>query len=215
MSRESVLAAIRKGLGRPELDAFTRERLDQRRGAADREPLRPRLPGADLEMVFLSGLERVAATSELLDDRRQIPLAVRNYLAGKALPAAAAVAPALADLDWPDSGLELRFGATRGDDLCGVSEAFRGIAENGSLVLLSGAENPTSLNFLPDHHLVVLQRERLVAHPEDVWEVLRESIGTEWPRSVNLITGPSRTADIEQTIQLGAHGPRSLHVLLV
>jgi len=61
---------------------------------------------------------------------------------------------------------------------------------------------------------VVLMRCGLVKHIEDVWARLRECC-SDWPRTVNIITGPSRTADIEQTIQLGAHGPRRLHVLLV
>jgi len=79
---------------------------------------------------------------------------------------------------------------------------------------LSGANSPTSLNFLPDNYLCILRRERLVKHIEDVWQRLRDE-HTGLPRAINFITGPSRTADVEQTIQLGAHGPRRLHVILL
>jgi L-lactate dehydrogenase complex protein LldG len=54
----------------------------------------------------------------------------------------------------------------------------------------------------------------VVRHFEDVWAQWRES-GRTMPRTINIIAGPSRTAHIEQTIQLGAHGPRRLHILLV
>ncbi len=95
-----------------------------------------------------------------------------------------------------------------------MTAAFAGIAETGTLVLLSDAQSPTTLNFLPDVHVVVLRREQIVRRIEDVWQRLRDEVAG-MPRTVNFITGPSRTADIEQTIQLGAHGPRSLHVILI
>ena len=81
------------------------------------------------------------------------------------------------------------------------------------MVLLSGPDSPTSLNFLPDYHVVLVRAPQLVRHIEDVWQRLRER--GDVPRTVNFITGPSKTADVEQTLQLGAHGPRSLHVIYV
>jgi L-lactate dehydrogenase complex protein LldG len=94
-----------------------------------------------------------------------------------------------------------------------VSEAFCAIAETGSLVKLSSDASPTALNFLPDNFICLLQRQRIVRHIEDVWDLIRkEQAGM--PRAVNIITGPSRTADVEQTIQLGAHGPRRMHVII-
>ena len=211
-SREAILANIRKGLKRGPLGAEALTALAQRQYAEP--PLLPALAHADLVATFRKGLEKVAGTMAELARIEEVPAAVAAYLQEKGLPAAAAVAPALDHLDWASAGLSVHFGATRGADLTGVSRAWRGSAENGSLVLLSGPDNPTSLNFLPDHHLVVLARDDLVSHLEVVWAALRAQ-GGDWPRTVNVITGPSRTADIELTIQLGAHGPRSLHVLLV
>jgi len=97
-----------------------------------------------------------------------------------------------------------------------VSHAFGGVAETGTLVLTSGQDNPTSLNFLPDNHIVVIEAKDIAGDYESIWPRLREKFGDGlMPRAVNLITGPSRSADIEQTLILGAHGPRRLHVILV
>jgi L-lactate dehydrogenase complex protein LldG len=83
-------------------------------------------------------------------------------------------------------------------------------------MLISGAQTPTTLNFLPETHIVVVRRDQVVATYEDGWDRLRTATQTELlPRVVNFITGPSRTADIEQHIELGAHGPRRLHIVLV
>ena len=100
-------------------------------------------------------------------------------------------------------------------DQASVTSAFAGVAETGSLALISGPDSPTSLNYLPDNHIVVLQVGQIVGSYEEVWQRLREKMSEDWPRAVNWITGPSRTADIEQELLLGAHGPRRLHVVLV
>ena len=213
--REQVLAAIRRSLGRGALSADARAALDARRGATDSEPLLPKLPKGTSAQVFRAGLEKVSGTMSELTALDEVPGAVAGYLAGHGLALEAAVAPSLGSLDWASAGITPSVGPTRGGDFAGVSHAWRGVAESGSLVLLSGPDNPTSLNFLPDHHLVVLRAQDLVPHLEQAWAALREQGEEGWPRTVNVITGPSRTADIELTIQLGAHGPRSLHVLLV
>jgi L-lactate utilization protein LutC len=126
---------------------------------------------------------------------------------------AAAPHSLLAGLVWPDP-LKVSHGRAQGDDLAGLSVAYCGIAETGSLVMLSGPGSPTTLNFLPDDFICVLDVKRIVPRMEDAWALMREE-HLSTPRSVNIITGPSRTADVEQTIQLGAHGPRRLHVVLL
>jgi L-lactate dehydrogenase complex protein LldG len=106
-------------------------------------------------------------------------------------------------------------GASAGADLSAVSHAFAGVAETGSLIVLSGPDNPVTLNFLPDNHIIVLSGADLFGDLESVWTKLRRDLGKGvMPRTVNIITGPSRSADIEQTLLLGAHGPRRLHILI-
>ena len=81
-------------------------------------------------------------------------------------------------------------------------------------MLLSSGAHPASLNFLPDHHIVVVSADQLVGNMEDAWDRLRER-GNGMPRAVNFISGPSKTADVEQTVEYGAHGPRCLHVIVI
>lgn len=114
-----------------------------------------------------------------------------------------------------DSILTVKQGPSDGSDLTGVSHAECGVSETGTLALLSGADNPTSLNFLPENHIVVVRRSDILAHYEEIWPRLRKRFGKgKMPRTVNLITGPSRSADIEQTLLLGAHGPVRLHIIV-
>ena len=121
--------------------------------------------------------------------------------------------PALEGIPWSNRlGVERR--AAAGGDRLSVTGAYAAVAETGSLVLLSSPDSPTTLNFLPDDHVIVLRESQIVPHIEDVWVRMR-SDKQAMPRTVNFITGPSKTADVEQTIQEGAHGPRRLHVILV
>ena len=107
-----------------------------------------------------------------------------------------------------------RAGRAESGDSVAVTPCFAAVAETGTVVLLSSPESPTSLNFLPEDHIVVADAGRLVPYMEDVWPLLRKA-PDGIPRTVNLISGPSKTADVEQTIQYGAHGPRRFHVILV
>ena len=114
---------------------------------------------------------------------------------------------------WPDNISVEKRPATVEDSVA-ISEAYAGIAETGTLVLLSQEQQWTSHNFLPDDHIVILDSTLIVRHQEEVWARLR-ALPDGLPRVVNLITGPSKTADVEQTVQYGAHGPRRLHVIVV
>ena len=116
-------------------------------------------------------------------------------------------------IEWPAS-LELQQRSATGEDRVSVTSALCGIAETGTLMLVSGEQNPTSLNFLPDYHIVVLRSDLLVPRMEDAWDKLRAAFA-QMPRTVNFISGPSKTADVEQTVEYGAHGPRCLHVVMV
>jgi len=173
--------------------------------------IRPKLPD-DLQACFTEKLTLSGGTFEQLDTGDGVPAAIARFLRRQGLPMRIRVAPALQGTGWGDR-LEVSYGTTRGDDLVSVTPAFCAVAETGSVVLLSSDASPTLLNFLPDVHIVVVETTQLVSHYEDVWEKLRALAAI--PRSVNFITGPSKTADVEQTLQIGAHGPRCLHVVLI
>jgi len=132
------------------------------------------------------------------------------------LPAEIVLAPdpSLDDLPWDERPLlRIRRGRAEAGDAVSLTPCFATIAETGTLMLISGAATPTTLNFLPDTHIVLVHADQVVAAYEDGWDRLR-SAGA-MPRVVNFITGPSRTGDIEQRIELGAHGPRRLHIILI
>ena len=120
----------------------------------------------------------------------------------------------LADLPWADRPM-LAAEPRRADssDLVCLTHGFAGIAETGTLMLPSDPGRPTTLNLLPDTAMVLLRASDIVGAYEEAWDRLRAA--GPMPRNVMLVTGPSRSADIEQTLELGAHGPRRLHVLLV
>ncbi len=110
------------------------------------------------------------------------------------------------------SSIEAR--PTQGDDRLGITGTFCAIAETGTLVVLAGADSPTAATLLPDTHIAVVRAERIVAGMEEAFALIRRERGT-LPRAVNMISGPSRTGDIEQTIVLGAHGPFRVHILVL
>lgn len=221
-TRDQILFAIRKGLGR-------RGPLDEEQ-AADMEarlehPTRNLVPAradrsaaARIEL-FVSMAEEAAATVHRVRNLDGVPKAVAAYLSSHNLPTEVAVAPdpGLEAVPWEKAAMiSVRRGAAQPKDEVSVTPAFAGLAETGSLMLLSGAGHPSTLNLLPDTHIVVLHESQVVGGYEDGWDLLRAR-GKKWqmPRTVLFVTGPSRSADIEQTLQMGAHGPRRLHILLV
>lgn len=219
MSREAILGAIRRGLKRGPLPADQRMMLEARLAAHPRHliPARSRLPRAEQVALFIRNVEKEFGSVRRLPSLAEVPGAVADYLAAQNLPPRLAIAPhpELAVLDWAARPL-LQIEARRGDpeDAASLQHGFAGIAETGTLMLPSAPERPTTLNLLPDTALVFLRASRVVGAYEEAWDLLRAEIGA-MPRNVMFVTGPSRSADIEQTLELGAHGPRRLHVLLV
>jgi L-lactate dehydrogenase complex protein LldG len=122
--------------------------------------------------------------------------------------------PALASLAWRAAGVAVDVRPSVGDDALGITGCFCAIAETGTLVFASSADSPSATFLLPETHVAVVHAAQVVAGMEDAFARLREE-RTEMPRALNLVSGPSRTGDIEQTIVLGAHGPRRVHIVVV
>jgi L-lactate dehydrogenase complex protein LldG len=220
-ARERVLSKVKRSLGAEGRSAEAKAALEARlrQPKPGLIPQRGQLDEAGrLDLFERMALEQ-AASVERLGDLSEVPAAVSRYLKRENLPAELRMAPdpVIEALPWQEEALlSVETGRAEGDDLVSLTGAFAAVAETGTLVLTSGPHGPTTLNFLPDTHIVVIQAEKVVGPYEDAVAQLRSAYGAgQMPRSVNFITGPSRTADIEQTIQLGAHGPRRLHILLV
>ncbi|MBU2329126.1 MAG: LUD domain-containing protein [Alphaproteobacteria bacterium] len=219
-SRQAILSRIRTSLkvsgDDAERAATVASRLVER--PLGIIPKRGQLPAEERLALFIFMAEKYNATTEGMSSCATLPAAVADYLKQRNLPAVIRIGAdaRLANLPWhATSPLEIKHGASDGNDLVAVSHAFGGIAETGTLCLLSGPDNPVTLNFLPDHHIVVVQATDIVGDMESLWANLRAAQGDAMPRTVNMITGPSRSADIEQTLLLGAHGPRALHIVIV
>ena len=116
--------------------------------------------------------------------------------------------------------LSLRIGRAEDADSVSITPVWSAVAETGTLVLASGAETPVTLNFMPDTHIAIVRGDQIVGTYEEAWEDLRKrkrQMGDSnfMPRTVNWVTGPSRSADVAKTMFLGAHGPRRLHIVVV
>ena len=219
--RDAVLGKVRRALGATADAEGRRAAVEGRlsRHQPNLIPARGQLDPEGRVQLFCAMAEKVAATVQPLADSADIPVAVADYLRRHNLPHSIRTGSdwALDALPWyREPHLERRAGPSDGSDLVALSHAFGGVAETGTLVLLSGQDNPTTLNFLPDTHIVAVAAADIAGDYETVWQRVRERYGEgALPRTVNFITGPSRSADIEQTLILGAHGPRALHILVV
>ena len=215
--RDSILGTIRSGLGRGELGNAEKAALEDRIAARVRgvRPSRVDLDSDGLADLFVDYAKGVDMSVDRVASMEDVPDRVADYLARENLPANLRVAPdpSLDGIPWEKRPtLTITRGKTDGADEVGLTGAFAGVAETGTLIMRSGPEHPTTLNFLPDSHLVVIRKSQIVGSYEDAWDKIRDG---EMPRTVNFIAGPSRTGDIEQTIFMGAHGPRRMHIMLV
>ncbi len=219
--RQSVLSAVRTALGSRRGDPAREAAVAERLGAHQRGtiPARTRQDEAALLDLFQGMLESQGAEVTRATTPEAAVEAIAANLRLHDLPLSLRLGEdeALRALPWDVApGLALSFGATDGDDRAGLSRAVAAAAETGTLVLVSGPDNPTTLAFLPESHTVLVHRGDIVPCYEDGFDRLRAIYGEgRLPRTVNLISGPSRTADIEQTIVRGAHGPKRLHVVIL
>jgi L-lactate dehydrogenase complex protein LldG len=219
MTKDAILTALRRGLRR---DALPEDQAAMLRGRLERHPrqlipARSQLPHPEQIDLFVGNVEKEFGTVSRVSTDAEVPDAIADYLAAQNLPGKLVMAPhpELRAIAWSVRPLlEIREGRAEGDDMVSVQHAFAAIAETGTLMFPSAAVRPTTLNILPDTEIVVLRSSRVVGAYEEAWDLLRAEIGA-MPRNVMLVTGPSRSADIEQTLELGAHGPRRLHVVLI
>ena len=221
MSRDAMLGAIRRGLKRGKLEgeaaAPLEARLAQHRAGV--VPGRGQIPHADQVALFKRMAQAYHCSIAEATTPRAVPALIADYLTQHNLPSRA-VAATDALLDQCDFSqtplLELRCGAARDQDAVSITSALGAVAETGTMVFTSGPDHPTTLNLLPETHIVVLRKSQVVGTYEQMLAALRARYGeAKMPRTVNTVTGPSRTGDIEQTMLLGAHGPRRMHVVLV
>jgi L-lactate dehydrogenase complex protein LldG len=217
MSRETIFAAVRAALGRrgDEPGRRGQVRVHLERSPDGIIPSRALLPKHELVAQFVATLEGQGAIVREVATLDALPRAIEDLLTEGGLPLRLRHGSddILCSLPWDATSIERDRGAATPDDQVSLSRALTAAAETGTLFLASGPENPSTLNFLPDTQIVVLCVEDLVGSYERAWDKLRVTHNV-LPRTVNLISGPSCTADIEQTLIRGAHGPLRFAVLI-
>ena len=225
-ARAQILAGIRESLKREILPPERAAALETRLAARPRGPVPARAQGLDragLLDLFERQAKAVACSVDRVATLDQVPAALAGYLKGQNLPAEIEMSPdpTLDLVPWSATPmLRIARGRPSGAEGVGVTSAFAAVAETATLMIASGPDSPATMNFLPDTHVVVLPASRVVGPLEDAWDRLRATrdgplAASSMPRTINLVTGPSRTGDIEQKIEMGAHGPRRLHLIVV
>ena len=213
-ARSSILSRIRRAQGRDDSGPSRAEleELEAYLSARRRGPVQP--VEGDLVAAFRARAESLQSTTALAASERDVPGLAARYLAERAIAPSGCVWPALGGLDWAGAGLALEPRAANGEDAVGVTGAFAALAETGTLMLVSGNETPATVSLLPETHIAIVHAACIVAHMEEAWDRARAAFG-RLPRSVNFVSGPSRTGDIEQKMVLGAHGPARVHIIVV
>ena len=218
MSRDLILNRIKRNVRAPQGRVEAVEARLNGAITATRRQDWVNLGEASLTDVFIEKAEYASATVERIANLQDLPKAVSDFLTKNQLPQKikCGMAPLLEQAGlFEYQGLSAAKGIAINEDLAGLSVATLGLAESGTLLLTSGQDNPSTINFLPPNHIVVLRASDIVATYEQGWAKIRTLFPTQLPRSLNYITGPSRSADIEQTLLMGAHGPKQLHIVII
>ena len=207
MSRDNILHRVRTALGRSAGQA-----------AAEPPPVRIRIPEVGVEARILSMMARVEALAGVACRTSDPCRFVAQAIAGKT--AVASNAPYLAECGIT-SLPGVRSGITQLDELralcasvdVGITSADYALADTGTLVMLAGPREARLVSLLPPAHIAVVPRDRILTGLDELFSVLPRP--AEQTSSMVLITGPSRTADIEQILVRGVHGPGQITVVIV
>lgn len=182
-------------------------------------PGRARQDAVALKALLAAQLRAGNATVLGAVSEAEVPSVVATYLRSQNLPMAlrAGHDPLFAAVDWSsEASLSISKGPAVPSDEVGLTHAVAGVAETGTLVLASGSENPVTITFLPETSIIVVRATDLVGPYEEAFDIIRRRYGRgAMPRTLNLVSGPSRTADVGGRLVTGAHGPRRLCVIII
>jgi len=213
-ARTNILAKIRTQNGRSGLTSeaelsVVRSHIAQRVTG----PL-PSFAGDEPISRFKQECLRLKSTVDEVADLADVPQVLVRCCEHNSLEKRMVGWPSLSNLAWDMAGITFENRLATAQDLIGVTDCFCAIGETGTLLLLSSPTSPKLHALLPETHVCIVSKSRIVATMEDAFARLRNERGL-LPRATFFVSGPSRTADIEQTIVIGAHGPYRVHVVLV
>ena len=211
-ARERILGRVRDGLSRGRIPRGGDGLAQCYIASHPRGPV-PSF-STPLAETFATRAEALMTSIAKLSSIHDVPAEVARYLSAHGIAPSVVAWKDFEKLAWPAAGVSAAFRPATGDDMVGLTGAFCAVAETGTLMMVSGPSTHGSVSLLPETHIAVLDARRIVGVMEDAWALLRAERGS-LPRAVSFISGPSRTADIEQTVTLGAHGPYRVHVVLI
>lgn len=219
-SRARILGRIKSGVNASNRSAADVAILKARISNPARGivPAFTKVAGTDVADLFLKKAEAQNNTVVRVTSAEAALHEVRDFLRQNNLPAKVKISPSdrLDDLKLDDAAdLEVHRGAAVEADVTSVTPVYCAVAETGTMVTMSGAETPSTLNFVPENHVVIVRESDLVTAYEDSWDKVREYGGGKIPRTVNWLSGPSRSGDIAMTMYMGAHGPRRQHIIFI
>jgi len=181
-------------------------------------PVHPPLPVADLAVVFAESFRRIGGEFFYCEDLAQLRTQLRAWLAER-LPTGQqfyvwepAMQALLAAAQVPFQATEVGF---RTQAAAGLTSCEALVARTGSIVVAPATASGRRLSIYPDQHLVLARPSQVVDEIGAALRVVQGRYGARLPSMLSLTTGPSRTADIEKTLVLGAHGPRRLSLFLL
>jgi len=219
--RSAIFDRIRTGVSGGGTVAQRRAAVDARLGgqAPHLIPERAKKDAEGRKALFVEHLKGQSATVVSVAGPEDIPEAIVSYLRGANLPMRVRMGddPRLQGVPWAKQpALTCDRGRAQPGDEVGLSHAVAGVAETGTLVMMSGGDNPVTLNYLPETHVVVVKASDIAGNYEAAFDQVRGRLGRgTMTRTVNLISGPSRTGDIGGRLVMGAHGPRRMCVIIV
>ncbi len=213
-ARDNILARIRANGGQAGQTSEAELALARSVIAAKTRGPLPTFGKHDPVKHFIEECERLKTTLAEVASLAEVPAEAGRYLAANKLSKELVGWHEFAALDWSGAGLGFADRSALGSDLVGLTGCFCAIGETGTLLLLGGPATPKKTALLPETHICVVSKARMVATMEDAFQLLRDEY-KEPPRATWFVSGPSRTADIEQTIVIGAHGPYRVHVILI
>lgn len=174
-------------------------------------PLPPATVAADLIKQFMTAAIDNSATVERLGNEQALPMAIKSCLHRRRLPRQIVCTSEWAHLNWAAAEIQASFRAPHADDLCGLSGAVAAAADCGAILSDSAHPHQLTAGLLPPHHFIAVRAQTIAP---SLCEILAPP-NSPPPRALVLSCGPSRTADIEQTLTLGVHGPLTVHVMIV
>ncbi len=213
-ARENILARIRANQKKPGVTSVAELDAAATFISAHPQGPRPSSDWPDLIGRFKEQSLKMESTVDEVSSIAAIPHAVARYLNEKNLENLGVCWPAFANLDWQGVGLSMEVRSAIESDRLGITGSFCAIAETGTVLLMTSPTAPNKVSLLPETHVAIVRTSRIVVGMEEAWNLVRAEF-KQLPRACSFISGPSRTADIEQTLVIGAHGPYRVHIILV